>query len=149
MDSASSGSLRKRYSSTLDRAASIPSAEIVFNLNSIGSLDCSCLQALRENSEKQIPRRLKPPRNDKNKALIGTIKVVHFPRLLALPASAPTSVFFALVKVCPSKHLVSQNRGHSMKIPQQVACQCSSENCSAVATNENQFIQVLDLQAIV
>src|SRR6266702_5739424 len=94
MDSASSGSLRKRYSSTLDRAASIPSAEIVFNLNSIGSLDCSCLQALRENSEKQIPRRLKPPRNDKNKALIGTIKVVHFPRLLALPASAPTSVFF-------------------------------------------------------
>src|SRR6266699_4044558 len=93
MDSASSGSLRKRYSSTLDRAASIPSAEIVFNLNSIGSLDCSCLQALRENSEKQIPRRLKPPRNDKNKALIGTIKVVPFPRLLALPASATTSVF--------------------------------------------------------
>src|SRR5438445_11210551 len=57
--------------------------------------------------------------------------------------------FFALVKVCPSKHLVSRNRGHSMKIPQQVTCQCSSENCSAVATNENQFIQVLDLQPIV
>src|SRR5437879_13313807 len=36
-----------------------------------------------------------------------------------------------------------------MKIPQQVTCQCSSENCSAVATNENQFIQVLDLQPIV
>src|SRR5205823_13947389 len=36
-----------------------------------------------------------------------------------------------------------------MKIPQQVTCQCSSENCSAVATNENQFIEVLDLQPIV
>src|SRR5207244_7685361 len=36
-----------------------------------------------------------------------------------------------------------------MKIPQQVTCQCSSENRSAVATNENQFIQVLDLQPIV
>src|SRR5439155_21551185 len=36
-----------------------------------------------------------------------------------------------------------------MKSPQQVTCQCSSENCSAVATNENQFIQVLDLQPIV
>src|SRR5438034_9677974 len=91
MDSASSGSLRKRYSSTLDRAASIPSAEIVFNLNSIGP-PCSCLQALRENSETQIPRRLQPPRNDKNKALIGTIKVVPYPRLLALHASATTSV---------------------------------------------------------
>src|SRR2546427_11783511 len=36
-----------------------------------------------------------------------------------------------------------------MKIPQQIARQSSSENCSAVATNENQFIQVLDLQPIV
>src|SRR5439155_15984092 len=80
---------------------------------------------------------------------------LHFPRLLALPTSACTSHvcsnqrFFALVKVCPSKHLVSKNRGYSMKIPQQVACQCSYENCSAVATNENQFIQLLDMQAIV
>src|SRR5438128_4884601 len=65
-----------------------------------------------------------------------------FPRLLQ-------QRFFALLKVCPSKHLVSQNRGRSMKIPQQIARQSSSENCSAVATNENQFIQVLDLQPIV
>src|SRR2546427_11467402 len=98
MDSASSGSLRKRYSSTLDRAASIPSAEIVFNLNSIGP-PCSCLQALRENSEKQIPRRLQPPRNDKNKALIGTIKFGPLPRLLALPASPTPSVFGSCERV--------------------------------------------------
>src|SRR5205814_6575049 len=136
-----------RYSSTLDRAASIPSAEIVFNLNSIGP-PCSCLQALRENSEKQIPRRLQPPRNDKNKALIGTIKVVPFPRLLALPASATTSVFGS----CESMRF--QNISYAVfclkkkKIPQQVTCQCSSENCSAVATNENQFIQLLDLHPI-
>src|ERR671923_266528 len=36
-----------------------------------------------------------------------------------------------------------------MKIPQQITCQYSSENCSAVATNEDHFVQVLDLQAIV
>src|SRR3954464_8917764 len=44
MDSASSGSFRKRYSSALERAASIPSAEISFNLNSIAP-SCSCFFA--------------------------------------------------------------------------------------------------------
>src|SRR5438445_7748731 len=33
--------------------------------------------------------------------------------------------------------------------PQQVARHYSSENCPAVATNENHFIQVLDLQPVV
>ncbi len=35
------------------------------------------------------------------------------------------------------------------EVPQQVPRQCRSESCSAVATNEDQFIQVLDLQSIV
>jgi hypothetical protein len=35
---------------------------------------------LRRNSEKQISRRLKPPRNDKIKELIGTSELVPFPK---------------------------------------------------------------------
>src|SRR5438445_840755 len=42
-------------------------------------------------SEKQIPRRPKPPRDGKNKELSGTTEVVPSPRLLALPTSACTS----------------------------------------------------------
>jgi len=38
------------------------------------------LNRLRKNTEKQIPRRLKPPRNDKSEVHIGTSKLVPFPK---------------------------------------------------------------------
>src|SRR2546430_11768679 len=71
------------------------------------------------------------------------------PSHVCLPCPLLQQPAFLACESMRFQNISQANRGHSMKIPQQVTCQCSSENCSAVATNENQFIQVLDLQPIV
>src|SRR5580700_7041094 len=84
MDSASSGSFRKRYSSTLDRAESTPSGEIDFSLSSIGPPSfiwlalawAHCISDLPHQTQQGIVKIINDPFLERNDGIVGNVDVL-------------------------------------------------------------------------